>query len=1059
MGGGRQQRAAALMRAVRANDAAEVTALVGAQPAAQRTPPGAAAAGGGGGAAPAASAQLAEAVRLGHVRCAALLVGAGHALDGTAPAGETALDWAAYASSRAREAHDERCRGAGDARGAAGAAGGGDLDAADGVQNGGERGTNYQLGTGLSSVESVPQEYHSAAVTARGELYTWGWARGGRLGHGAERGDAADAHAGAGRGGEAAVVLPRLVAALARVRVVSVAAGKHHTLAIVRRPMDAGDGASAAACGEVWSWGGNAHGQLGAGGAPSADEACPVPRRVERLRGTQCNCVCAANKHSAAVTVAGALYTWGSNASGQLGYTTAPAGAPATAPRAVDALRDRRVTHVSTAKHHTLCVAGSRDGGGAGRGVADAAAAVLMGGGDGGGLTGGVASASFAAPAPVGGSGGSVFHFGHGRPAPRRLLLWRAMPDGTRLRLRVKSAAAGAGLSAALCVGGYAMYWASDDVGGRDGSVASAEVPLRGAGDERVQAVEVAAGKTRISVTTERGDVWVVALSDEGAARGRRPRGGASQHASAFCSSPGRSAGAAAAFGTSPNGRGGGELYVGSPGGHENGASRQQRAAEPPSVKVERVPRLRGVIKLAVGEKHSLAFTASPALVVPDAYARARRQAAAGPRVSIATGAARGRCERARLGGDAGGATCSADGAAGDDDESSEAEGDGCGGGGEESRVAGLQERAGREARPSFDPPPLKSIAAAALAAQACPSNLPYMAETADAVGLGSIREWCMECVAQQFEMVLLHGGTALYEVVRDSPLFAAMLETHCAMRWPDASQSARDAEADAIAGAAQGTLGASDADTGAGASACAVAGESGAPAVAEPEAGLPRALHTVRTKIARIDELEALFVSGVTLSEDQVAQCAQRADLETALRVLMIEAEAAGRMDLLIPAGDGGVSKAALKNRRRRSKGKATTVDGVLAADSAADGGAAPAADASSVVADSAGIASPSAKAGAARVASAGTAEASPPASQAAPRDVASRRADLPEPADAGTPASRRKQPRKPKKGGLSMFLSGELEASERPSSVGFRDIQQAQASNEASATAAAAA
>lgn len=60
-------------------------------------------------------------------------------------------------------------------------------------------GTNYQLGTGNAHIQKLPckvdalhgsfiklisaSKFHSVAVTGRGELYTWGFGRGGRLGH------------------------------------------------------------------------------------------------------------------------------------------------------------------------------------------------------------------------------------------------------------------------------------------------------------------------------------------------------------------------------------------------------------------------------------------------------------------------------------------------------------------------------------------------------------------------------------------------------------------------------------------------------------------------------------------------------------------------------------------------------------------------------------------------------------------------------------------------------------------------------------------------------------
>lgn len=60
-------------------------------------------------------------------------------------------------------------------------------------------GTNYQLGTGNAHIQKLPckvdalqsscikiiaaSKFHSVAVGSDGQLYTWGYGRGGRLGH------------------------------------------------------------------------------------------------------------------------------------------------------------------------------------------------------------------------------------------------------------------------------------------------------------------------------------------------------------------------------------------------------------------------------------------------------------------------------------------------------------------------------------------------------------------------------------------------------------------------------------------------------------------------------------------------------------------------------------------------------------------------------------------------------------------------------------------------------------------------------------------------------------
>ncbi|XP_064578248.1 RCC1 domain-containing protein 1 isoform X2 [Zonotrichia leucophrys gambelii] len=68
------------------------------------------------------------------------------------------------------------------------------------------------------------------------------------------------------------------------------------------------------AAGEVFSWGGGRHGQLGHGQL----EAELQPRLVEALAGVPMRAVAAGGWHSASVSEAGDLYMWGWNESGQL---------------------------------------------------------------------------------------------------------------------------------------------------------------------------------------------------------------------------------------------------------------------------------------------------------------------------------------------------------------------------------------------------------------------------------------------------------------------------------------------------------------------------------------------------------------------------------------------------------------------------------------------------------------------------------------------------------------------------------------------------------------------
>lgn len=100
-------------------------------------------------------------------------------------------------------------------------------------------GANYQLGTGSTENHDVPvrldcfgddeitvlaaSKFHTAAISRQGWLYTWGWGRGGRLGHAEFERDSKQRLL--------AQIHPLRVAGLNRYRVTGVAAAKHHTLA------------------------------------------------------------------------------------------------------------------------------------------------------------------------------------------------------------------------------------------------------------------------------------------------------------------------------------------------------------------------------------------------------------------------------------------------------------------------------------------------------------------------------------------------------------------------------------------------------------------------------------------------------------------------------------------------------------------------------------------------------------------------------------------------------------------------------------------------------------
>ncbi len=93
--------------------------------------------------------------------------------------------------------------------------------------------------------------------------------------------------------------------------------------------------------GKVFSWGEGDDGKLGHGGRANCDR----PRLIEALRARRVRDVACGSGHSAAVTAAGELYTWGSGEYGRLGHGDA---ITQLRPRLVRALAGEHVVQVSS---------------------------------------------------------------------------------------------------------------------------------------------------------------------------------------------------------------------------------------------------------------------------------------------------------------------------------------------------------------------------------------------------------------------------------------------------------------------------------------------------------------------------------------------------------------------------------------------------------------------------------------------------------------------------------------------------------------------------------------
>ncbi|GAQ82051.1 ankyrin repeat family protein / regulator of chromosome condensation (RCC1) family protein [Klebsormidium nitens] len=310
-------------------------------------------------------------------------------------------------------------------------------------------GTNYQLGTRTAGIQRVPvrldhlqgleistvsaAKFHSAAVTRDGELLTWGFGRGGRLGH-------PDFHI---HSGQVAVITPRqVITGLGGKQVRAVAAAKHHTVIATEG-------------GEVYTWGSNRDGRLGY----TSVDSQPTPRRISSFR-LRAVAVAASNKHSAVLSKEGEVFTWGCNGEGQLGYGTSNSAANSV-PRCVEAMKGKQLVAVSVAKYHTVVLSAD----------------------------------------------GEVFTWGHKLVMPRRVNVARDTRKGGPAplkfhraeRLHVVAVAAGGVHSTVISQEGLVFYWESSDVQLRCRQLKALAAH---------HAVSISAGKHRTAVVTSLGTVF-----------------------------------------------------------------------------------------------------------------------------------------------------------------------------------------------------------------------------------------------------------------------------------------------------------------------------------------------------------------------------------------------------------------------------------------------------------------------------------------------------------------------------------------------------------------------
>jgi alpha-tubulin suppressor-like RCC1 family protein len=164
---------------------------------------------------------------------------------------------------------------------------------------------------------------HAALITKKGELFTWGEASGGRLGHAVG----------------ADVSQPQLVDALTNCTVTFVACGEYNTCAVTKT-------------GELYTWGDGTHnvGLLGHGN----NVGCWIPRKVSGcLEGVKINYIACGVWHVALITTGGKLFTFGDGTFGVLGHGDCKT---ISYPREVEGLKGLKTVRVACGVWHTAAV-------------------------------------------------------------------------------------------------------------------------------------------------------------------------------------------------------------------------------------------------------------------------------------------------------------------------------------------------------------------------------------------------------------------------------------------------------------------------------------------------------------------------------------------------------------------------------------------------------------------------------------------------------------------------------------------------------------------------------
>ncbi|KAK2636239.1 hypothetical protein Ddye_031031 [Dipteronia dyeriana] len=164
---------------------------------------------------------------------------------------------------------------------------------------------------------------HAVIVNKQGEIFSWGEESEGRLGHGIE----------------ADIPQPKLIETLSGMNVELVACGEYHTCAVT-------------GSGDLYTWGDGIHnsGLLGHG----TEVSHWIPKKLSgHMDGEHVSYISCGLWHTAVVTSAGLLFTFGDGSFGALGHGDRSS---SRIPREVETLRGLRTTRVACGVWHTAAI-------------------------------------------------------------------------------------------------------------------------------------------------------------------------------------------------------------------------------------------------------------------------------------------------------------------------------------------------------------------------------------------------------------------------------------------------------------------------------------------------------------------------------------------------------------------------------------------------------------------------------------------------------------------------------------------------------------------------------